>query len=62
MRYNRFGNTGLVVSAAIARLELTAGELAELDRLGALPREYPGWMVERRGISAGRTSPRREAK
>ena len=62
MRYNRFGNTGPIVSAALAGLELSADELAELNRLSALPRDYPGWMVERRGMDAGWTSPRREVK
>jgi aryl-alcohol dehydrogenase-like predicted oxidoreductase len=28
-------------------LELTADDLKKLDALSALPREYPGWMVER---------------
>jgi aryl-alcohol dehydrogenase-like predicted oxidoreductase len=28
---------------------LTAAELAELDRVSALPPEYPGWMLERQG-------------
>jgi aryl-alcohol dehydrogenase-like predicted oxidoreductase len=39
---------------------LTADELAELDRLSALPREYPGWMFERQG--AVRASARRESE
>ena len=34
---------------AAVDLRLTAEELAELDRLSALPAEYPGWMIERQG-------------
>ncbi|SMF69804.1 Predicted oxidoreductase [Tistlia consotensis] len=30
-------------------VELTAEELATLDTVSALPREYPGWMLERQG-------------
>ena len=30
-------------------LELTADDLKKLDTISALPREYPGWMVERQG-------------
>jgi aryl-alcohol dehydrogenase-like predicted oxidoreductase len=36
---------------AAAELELTAEELAALDAVSALPREYPGWMLERQGAS-----------
>jgi aryl-alcohol dehydrogenase-like predicted oxidoreductase len=32
-------------------LTLTAGELATLDEVSALPPEYPGWMLERQGQS-----------
>jgi aryl-alcohol dehydrogenase-like predicted oxidoreductase len=34
---------------AAAALRLTADELAALDKVSALPREYPGWMLERQG-------------
>ena len=34
---------------AAADLVLTADELAALDRVSALPPEYPGWMLERQG-------------
>ena len=51
MRYNRFGNTGL-----------TADELCELDMLSALVSQYPGSMVQRQGIDAGRTSARRTVR
>src|SRR5271169_2305325 len=32
---------------AAAKLELSAGEIAELDRVSALNPEYPGWMIAR---------------
>jgi aryl-alcohol dehydrogenase-like predicted oxidoreductase len=32
---------------AAADLRLSAEEIARLDEVSALPREYPGWMVER---------------
>jgi aryl-alcohol dehydrogenase-like predicted oxidoreductase len=32
-------------------VELTADELATLDRVSALPAEYPGWMFERQGAA-----------
>ena len=31
------------------KLKLSAEQLAELDKLSALPGEYPGWMLERQG-------------
>jgi aryl-alcohol dehydrogenase-like predicted oxidoreductase len=34
---------------AATTLALSAAEIAELDRVSALPAEYPGWMVERQG-------------
>ncbi len=34
---------------AASNLELSAAELAELDKVSALPPEYPGWMFERQG-------------
>jgi len=34
---------------AAAALRLTTEELADLDKVSALPREYPGWMLERQG-------------
>lgn len=34
---------------AASRVTLSDGELAELDRVSALPPEYPGWMFERQG-------------
>ena len=35
--------------AAAVGLALTADELAELDKVSALPPEYPGWMHVRQG-------------
>jgi aryl-alcohol dehydrogenase-like predicted oxidoreductase len=35
----------LADNIAACEVELSAGEMAELDRLSALPREYPGWML-----------------
>ena len=34
---------------AAAAIRLTADELATLDKVSALPAEYPGWMLERQG-------------
>jgi aryl-alcohol dehydrogenase-like predicted oxidoreductase len=36
---------------AAAQLTLSAEEIAALDKVSALPREYPGWMFERQGAS-----------
>jgi aryl-alcohol dehydrogenase-like predicted oxidoreductase len=36
---------------AAVDLTLTAEELAALDAVSALPREYPGWMLERQGAT-----------
>src|SRR5690606_7269390 len=50
----------LADNIAACEVELTADELAELDRLSALPREYPGWMLEvQGGYVSGRVSGRR---
>jgi aryl-alcohol dehydrogenase-like predicted oxidoreductase len=37
---------------AATKLELTAQDVATLDEVSALPKEYPGWMLERQ--AAGR--------
>jgi len=37
---------------AATKLELSAQDIATLDEVSALPKEYPGWMLERQG--AGR--------
>ncbi len=34
---------------AVTKLDLTAQEVAALDDVSALPREYPGWMLEQQG-------------
>jgi aryl-alcohol dehydrogenase-like predicted oxidoreductase len=34
---------------AATEISLAAAELSELDRVSALPAEYPGWMIERQG-------------
>ena len=41
-------------------VELTAADLAKLDAASALPREYPGWMIERQsGLRPKGELPRR---
>ena len=53
----------LADNIAACDVELEAGEVEELDRLSALPREYPGWMFATQGAySAGKVSVRRKAK
>ena len=53
----------LADNIAACDVELEAGEMEELDRLSALPREYPGWMFATQGAySAGKVSVRRKAK
>lgn len=49
----------LADNIAACDVALTAGELAELDRLSGLPPEYPGWMIGRQAGDGGRGSPRR---
>jgi aryl-alcohol dehydrogenase-like predicted oxidoreductase len=49
----------LTDNIAACDVALTADELAELDRLSALPSEYPGWMLNRQAADAEKTSPRR---
>ena len=34
---------------AATEVRLTAEDLAALDQASALPKEYPGWMLERQG-------------
>jgi aryl-alcohol dehydrogenase-like predicted oxidoreductase len=36
---------------AATAVTLSAEELAQLDKVSALPAEYPGWMLERQGGS-----------
>ena len=53
----------LADNIAACEVELEAGELEELDRLSALPREYPGWMFSMQGgYTAGKISERRLPK
>jgi aryl-alcohol dehydrogenase-like predicted oxidoreductase len=50
----------LADNIAAGEVALTAGELAELDGLSQLPREYPGWMFDTQGAHRGNAvSPRR---
>lgn len=39
----------LADNIAATAIRLTAEELTQLDAVSALPREYPGWMLERQG-------------
>jgi aryl-alcohol dehydrogenase-like predicted oxidoreductase len=39
----------LADNIAATDVRLSAEEMAELDRVSALPPEYPGWMMERQG-------------
>jgi aryl-alcohol dehydrogenase-like predicted oxidoreductase len=43
---------------AATEVKLTAEDLAALDQASALPKEYPGWMLERQGGYRTATSPR----
>jgi aryl-alcohol dehydrogenase-like predicted oxidoreductase len=53
----------LADNIAACDVELEAAELAELDKLSALPREYPGWMFEMQGgYVTAKLSERRRAK
>ena len=39
----------LADNLAATEIDLTGDELAALDAVSKLPREYPGWMLERQG-------------
>ncbi|MEC5218835.1 aryl-alcohol dehydrogenase-like predicted oxidoreductase [Actimicrobium sp. GrIS 1.19] len=41
----------LTDNLAATRIALSAGELEMLDKVSALPAEYPGWMLERQGAA-----------
>jgi len=43
---------------AVTQLELTRPEVAALDEVSALPREYPGWMLEQQGSGRAPTGAR----
>ena len=47
---------------ASTKLELSAGEIAELDRVSALNPEYPGWMIARQSDKRDRRSPKAECR
>ena len=52
----------LAENLAASDIELTADDLATLNELSALPREYPGWMFDMQGqYYADKVSPRRSA-
>jgi aryl-alcohol dehydrogenase-like predicted oxidoreductase len=44
---------------AAADIAFSAEELATLDAVSALPKEYPGWMLERQGANRTKPDPRR---
>ncbi len=53
----------LADNIAACDVELEAAELAQLDGLSALPREYPGWMFQMQGgYVTGKISERRRPK
>jgi aryl-alcohol dehydrogenase-like predicted oxidoreductase len=53
----------LAENLAATGVELTQGELAQLDEIGALEPEYPQWAIHSQGPRHGfRVSPRREPK
>ncbi len=41
----------LADNIAAAEVRLTADDLATIDAASALPKEYPGWMLERQGVN-----------
>ena len=45
----RSGPEQLADNLAAAEIDLTGDELAALNAVSTLPREYPGWMLERQG-------------
>src|SRR6185312_10616198 len=47
-------NEQLLDNLAAANLQLDATQIASLDKVSALPTEYPGWMLDR--LSADRHS------
>lgn len=52
----------LADNVAACDVALTADEIGELDRLGALTPEYPSWMFGVQNLGGERLSPRREAR
>jgi aryl-alcohol dehydrogenase-like predicted oxidoreductase len=51
-------NEQLVENIGAAEISLTADDLAALDKVSALPPEYPGWMFERQGAVRQAPPPR----
>ena len=49
----------LTENMAAAEIALTSEDLAALDAASALPREYPGWMLERQGANRAVVPPPR---
>ncbi|MEO2038190.1 MAG: aldo/keto reductase, partial [Martelella sp.] len=43
---------------ASTAVEFTAEEMERLNAVSALPREYPGWMLERQSGNEVKTEPR----
>jgi aryl-alcohol dehydrogenase-like predicted oxidoreductase len=57
------GADQLADNIAASEVELSAAEMAELDKLSALPAEYPGWMLGfQGGYRDGKVSERRTPK
>lgn len=46
-------------NVAAADIAFSAEELSTLDAVSALPKEYPGWMLERQGANRTKPDPRR---
>jgi len=49
----------LAENIAASEITFTTEELATLDAVSALPKEYPGWMLERQGANRSKPDPRR---
>lgn len=52
----------LADNIAACDVELSAADLTRLDGLSALPKEYPGWMIETQSYHDNAASPRRVPK
>ena len=48
-RYHELSPEQLKQNLAAVNVKLSAEEMAALDKASELPREYPGWMLERQG-------------
>ena len=49
----------LTENIAATEVQLSAEDLKALDAVSALPKEYPGWMLERQGAHRPAVEPRR---